>query len=90
MTIYNWDILTVHCPSGTQLSTKDLDKRSAQVPPPPSSTHSLCGYSRHKNNQASVMALPKVRYSITEEHHMNGSILLDKIVECHSMRKSGE
>jgi hypothetical protein len=81
------DILTDYCPSGTRLSTKDLDKRSVPVPFPLSSTHSLCRYSRYKRNLESAMALPRLRYPITDEHHMNGLILLNKIAECRSISK---
>ena len=37
------------------------------------------------------MALLRLRYLITDEHHMNGLILLSKIAECRSISKvSGE
>jgi hypothetical protein len=81
------DILTDYCPSGTRLSTKDSDKRSVPVLLPLSSTHSLCRYSRHKSDPESVMAPPRLRYLITDEHHMNGLISLNKIAECHSITK---
>ena len=84
------DTLTDYCPSGTRLSTKDLDKRSVLVPLPLSSTHSLCRYSQHKSDLESVMALPKLRYPITDEHHMNGLILWNKIAEHRPISKYQE
>ena len=35
----------------------------------------------------SVMALPRLRYLITDEHRMNGSIASNKIAECRSISK---
>ena len=35
----------------------------------------------------SVMALPRLRYLITDEHRMNGSIASSKIAECRSISK---
>jgi hypothetical protein len=81
------DILTDYCPSETRLSTKDLDKRFAPVLFPLSSTHSLCLYSRHMCDLESVMALPRLRYLITDEHRMNGLIASNKIAECRSINK---
>ena len=81
------DILTDYCPSGTRLSTKDLDKKFVPVPLPLSSTYSLCRYSRHKSDLESVMALPRLRYLITDEHHMNGLISSNKIAERRSISK---
>ena len=69
------------------MSTKDLDKRSVPLPLPLLPTHSLCRYSRHKSDLESVMALPRLRYVIMDEHHMNGLISLNKIFESRSIIK---
>ena len=79
--------LTDYCPPETRLSTKDLDKRSVPLPLPLLRTHSLCRYSRHKSDLESVMALPRLRYVIMDELHMNGLISLNKIVESRSIIK---
>lgn len=80
--------LTDYCPLGTRLSTRDSDKKSVPVPVPLSSTHSICRYSQRKSDLESVMALPKLRYLITDERHMNGLISMNKIAERRSISKA--